>query len=132
MQKRPLKITLLMLLLLTFISQAMASSLMSYKMIANDISFKNTQTVSSNNISSQHRMHDEIATLSDEEKDAHHSKECCSKNSTCLIVGCAATTLTSKLFIQQVIISSSIKYISYTELALSQQPKSLYRPPIFS
>jgi len=130
MKKRPLKITLLMLLLLTFISQAMASSLMSYKMMTNDISYQNSQVV--NAVSSEHKLHDEMATMTDEAKNAHQSKNCCSKNSTCLIVACTATTLTSELFIQQVVINTSIKYTSYTELAFSQQSKSLYRPPIFS
>jgi hypothetical protein len=132
MQKRPLKITLLMLLLLTFISQAMASSLMSYKMMANDLSYEKTQTVSSSNISTLHSLHDEMTNSISEEKSAHHGKECCSKNSTCLIVACTATTLTSELFIQQILVNLSVKYPTYSELTFSQQPKSLYRPPIFS
>jgi len=129
MQKRPFKITLLMLLLLTFISQAMASSLMSYTMIEKHISVDNNSF--NKNTTENSALNHHSSALGDINS-AEHSKKCCSKNKTCLIFGCATAALIGDLFIQQAIMHSTIKYIPLTVLAFSQQSKSLYRPPILS
>ena len=135
MHKRPFKITMIMLFLLTFISQAMASSLMSYKMSAMDNSFEKQQLANTNTLDSHHdEASDSVLAHNDlvphNETGNEDGKECCSKNSKCLILGCVVTTLTSSLHIQQVVASPAVKYTPLTVLAFSQQSKSLYRPPI--
>lgn len=121
-----------MLLLLTFISQAMASSLMSYTMIEKHISFDTTSFNKNTTASSTLDHHN--STLGDisNADSAEHSKKCCSKNKTCLIFGCTTAALVGDLFTQKAIMHSTIKYNFLTVLAFSQQSKSLYRPPIFS
>lgn len=143
MQKRPLKITLIMLFLLTFISQAMASSLMSYKMLSHkmiekDASFQSNDEHHHNNASATNTSltHDHViypsnnAQLSDDTQS--HQQKCCSKNKMCMIIGCSVVSLTIDISIPKLTAASAVKYTAYRMLVISQQPKSLYRPPILS
>jgi len=124
--RKHFRLTWVVLLLLTFMSQAMASSMMAYKMMANNISLENVRTINNHVISSHHQM-DEMNT---DATTTHHKKNCCSKQSTCVIVACSTIALTNDIYIQHLVSVSTLEYSRYTERAFSQQPKSLYRPPI--
>jgi len=134
MQKRPFKITLIMLFLLTFVSQAMASSLMSYNMMAANISYHDHDdhaSATNTFLTHDHVIHpSKNAQLSEDAQT--HQRKCCSKNKMCMIIGCSVVSLTTDISIPKLAAASAVKYTSYRMLVISQQPKSLYRPPILS
>ena len=121
------KLTWVMLLLLTFMSQAMASSMMAYKMMANNIALENVSSVKNHATSFHHQMNEMSMGTK-----AHHKKNCCSKQSTCVIVACSVVALINDVYIQHIVSVSTLEYSRYSEMAFSQQAKSLYRPPISS
>lgn len=131
MQTIRLNTACVMLLLLAFISQAMASSTMSYHMMSNEPLEQHLTKLDASVASMQHHSQQEMVAQVATDNDKHHNS-CCSTNKTCLVLCSIATTLTSEVILQQPITVSTVKYSSITEVVISQQPKSLYRPPISS
>jgi len=114
------KTILIMLFLLTFVSQTMASSIMSYEMAA--MQWQDPQLITQ--MSSMPNM---VHEMSNEETS---SDDCCNQGCDCLISACSTAALVSDIFPQQQV-SSVITDFNFLALFIYNQfPKSLYRPPI--
>lgn len=123
------KTVLVLLVCLTFVGQAMASTIMSYHMMSMEIMSNNE---GSHNMMPMmdHSNHNMMNESSD--SDTSCSEECCGKTCSCFSSGCSNLATLMKYSVNNPIIDSSLKIPSYLALAVSQQPTSLYRPPILS
>ena len=120
------KTLMVLLVCLTFVGQAMASTIMSYHMM------------SMKGMSTQEQSHD----MSKMDHSGHHmasdsetsEDDCCVQTCSCFTGGCSsfATLMKDANNSNSPIIDLSSKIPSYLSLAQSQQPTSLYRPPILS
>ena len=116
------KTLLIMLFLLTFVGQSMASSVMSYEMTA--MKLENTQQSSM----MSHSMHD-MDEISDLDYSAM-SDDCCSQSCDCFVSGCATVALVSDILDQHAAINAATQFYLPSVFIYNQFPKSLYRPPI--
>lgn len=122
------KTLMVLLICLTFVGQAVASTAMSYHMISMKGKMAQEQTQSMAMMDhSNHTMMDHASDKSDESTD-----DCCAKTCSCFTGSCSSIATLMKDTYGNFSINFSSKIISNSTLALSQQPKSLYRPPIFS
>tara|TARA_R110002050_G_scaffold80451_1_gene172058 strand:- start:1921 stop:2337 length:417 start_codon:yes stop_codon:yes gene_type:complete len=122
------KTLMVLLVCLTFIGQAMASTIMSYHMMSMGI--KVDQEQSHNMPMMDHSNHNMISDSS--EGDDSSSEDCCVKTCSCFTGGCSSLATLMKDSDSNPIIDLSSKIPSYLPLVQSQQPTSLYRPPILS
>jgi hypothetical protein len=76
---------------------------------------------------SNHNMASETADNS-----ADSTEDCCTKTCNCFAGGCSTVAAFMKNVGNSPIVDISSKILSYSRLAQSQQPTSLYRPPILS
>lgn len=123
------KTLMVLLICLTFVGQAMASTIMSYHMMS--MTGMSTQEQShdmSKMAHSDHHMASD-ATANEAEKS---SENCCVKTCNCFTGGCTAAVALIKDVTNDSIINFSAKINSLSNLVLSQQLTSLYRPPILS
>jgi len=114
------KTILIMLFLLTFVSQAMASSIMSYEMTA--MQWQDSQSMTQ--MSSMPNM------MHDMSNDETSSDDCCSQSCDCLISGCSTVALVNDIFPQQQVSRVITDFDLLALFIYNQFPKSLYRPPI--
>jgi len=116
---------MVLLLCLTFIGQAMASTVMSYHMIS--MSGMNGQSQDMPMmVHSDHNMANASSSDLDES-----SEDCCAKTCLCFTGGCSNVAALIKYAGSSTTFESS-KILSYSHLIQSQKPTSLYRPPILS
>jgi len=119
---------MVLLVCLAFVGQAMASTVMSYHMMS--MSGMNNQEKSQDMVMMAHSTHDMASsTLENSEMS---TEDCCNESCNCFAGGCSNIATFIEIPGNVPIISLSAKILSYSRLALSQQPASLYRPPIFS
>jgi hypothetical protein len=109
------------LLCLIFVGQSMASSVMFYRMATMKM---DTLEHSAQMRHSGHQMMASMANDTSEEDD------CCAKECQCLASGCFSAYLFTKNFSSDPIVDFSTKIISNIALVPSQNPSSLFRPPI--
>tara|TARA_B110000467_G_C18309084_1_gene476767 strand:+ start:1028 stop:1414 length:387 start_codon:yes stop_codon:yes gene_type:complete len=122
------KTLMFLLLCLTFVGQAVASTIMSYDMIS--MKGMSTQEQSHNMSKMDHSSH---KMANDFSSDYETSEEdCCVQTCSCFTGGCSSLAMLTKDSSNSPIIDLSSKLPSYLSLAQSQQPISLYRPPILS
>ncbi len=131
------KLLLIMLTLLAFMGQTMASSIMSYQMLMT--SPQNTQFQKSmqfqRNTSRMDRALHHISSASVGSNlsiDSADQSDCCAKTATCTVMGCSAVALTNLLENNHTLVSSGEKFSNTLFSANSQYAPSLYRPPICS
>lgn len=120
------KTLMVLLICLTFVGQAMASTIMSYHMMSMKVA--NGQEQSHDMSMMDHSSHNMMSESSDDED----SEDCCAKTCSCFTGGCSSLATLMKDTDNSLIINSSSKISSYLLLAQSQQLTSLYRPPILS
>jgi len=121
------KTLMVLLICLTFVGQAVASTIMSYSMTG--MSTQEQSQDMSQMKHSGHHMTDDLT--SDESKKS--TKDCCVKTCSCFAGGCSSAAVALNKYVSNDLIinfSSKINFIS--SLAQSQQLTSLYRPPILS
>ena len=121
------KTLMVLILCLTFVGQAMASTIMSYHMISMKV--MNGQEQSQNMPMMDHSKH---SMMTDSSNSEESTDDCCAKTCSCFTGGCSSLTTLMKDSGSNPIIDLSSKIPSYLSLAQSQQPTSLYRPPILS
>jgi hypothetical protein len=122
------KTLMVLLICLTFVGQAVASTVMSYHMISMKVMSDQEQTQSVSMMDhSDHTMMNHASDDSDES-----TEDCCVKSCSCFTGGCSSIATLMKDTNNNLFIDLSTKIFSYSHLALSQQPTSLYRPPILS
>jgi len=119
---------MVLLICVAFVGQAMASTVMSYHMMK--MEGMNAQEQSHDMSKMDHSNHKMMSEPS--EADSSSSEDCCVKTCSCFAGGCSSLATLVKDLSHNPIIDLSSKISSYLPLALSQQPTSLYRPPIFS
>ena len=127
--------TLMVLLVcMAFVGQTMASTIMPYQMIS--MTGMNGKAQSQNMKMmdhSNHNMVSETSGSSDTDENSEESTEdCCTQTCSCFIGGCSSVAVFIKGAGNAPIVGLSSKILSYSNLALSQVPTSLYRPPILS
>ncbi len=122
------KTLMVLLVCLTFVGQAMASTIMSYHMMSMEV--MSTQDKSQNMSMMDHSNHKMMSESSD--GDDSSSEDCCVQTCSCFTGGCSSLATLMKDSGNSPIIDLSSKIPSYLSLAQSQQPTSLYRPPILS
>jgi hypothetical protein len=123
------KIFMVLLVCLTFIGQATASITMSYHMLSMEV--MSDKKESHNMVSMMdHGDHNMMSESSQDESSA--SEDCCGKSCSCFTGSCSSLATLIKTSDYNPIIDSSSKIPLYLLLSLSQQPTSLYRPPILS
>lgn len=119
---------MVLLVCLTFVGQAVASTVMSYHMISmmGEIEQEQKQNISTMD-HSNHAMMDHGSDKSDESKE-----DCCVKTCSCFTGGCSSIATLMKDTNDNLFIDLSSKILSDSHLVQSQQSTSLYRPPILS
>ncbi len=121
---------MVLLICLTFFGQAVASTIMPYRMMS--MTEMSTQEPSQDMSQMKHSGHHMTNDLtSDESKSS--TEDCCVKTCSCFTGGCSsASVILNKYVSNDPIINFSSKINSTSSLAQSQQLTSLYRPPILS
>lgn len=116
---------------LTFIGQAMASTFMSYKMLgmsSMSMSVMSEQAHFQNMAMMDHSNHN----MASSDTEDSSTEDCCAQVCHCFTGGCSNVATFMNDVNNTTIIDNSSKIHSVVLLAKSQQPTSLYRPPIFS
>jgi len=122
---------MVLLLCLAFFGQAMASTIMSYHMMS--MTGMNGQSMSQDMAMMDHSNHNmPDASAENSTAEAEAEEECCTETCNCFTGGCSNVAAFMTISGSTPIISLSAKIHSYSSLAQSQQPVSLYRPPIIS
>jgi len=122
------KTLMVLLVCLTFVGQAMASTIMSYHMISMTGMKGQEQSQDMSMMDhSSHKMANDSSSDSETSED-----DCCVQTCSCFTGGCSSLATLIKDYSNSPIIDLSSKIPSYLSLAQSQQPTSLYRPPILS
>ena len=119
------KTLMVLLVCLTFVGQAMASTIMSYHMMG--MTGMNGQAQSQNMPMMDHSIDDMVSDSSETSME-----ECCTETCNCYMGGCSNVATFMAISGNVPIISLSAKILSLSRLAQSQQLTSLYRPPILS
>jgi hypothetical protein len=122
------KTLMVLIVCLTFVGQAMASTIMSYHMMS--MAGMKGQEQSQDMPMMDHSNHKMMSKSSDGDDSA--SEDCCVKTCSCFTGGCSSLATLMKSAINSPIRDLSSKIPSYLSLTQSQQPTSLYRPPILS
>jgi hypothetical protein len=128
------KTLMVLLICMTFVGQTMASTIMSYHMMS--MTGMNGQAQFQDMPMMDHSNHDMGSDASDNLYSSYESEtsteDCCTKTCHCFTGGCSSFAAFIKNVSNDPIIDLPAKILSYSHLALSQQPTSLYRPPILS
>jgi len=123
------KTLMVLLICLTFVGQAIASTVMSYHMM------------NMKGMGGQEQLHDMStmdqsahAMMSNSTSDASEKStdDCCEKTCNCFTGGCSSVAVLIEDIGNHSIINFSPKIFSVSSLAQSQLLTSLYRPPILS
>ena len=124
---------MVLLVCLTFVGQAMASTIMPYQMMAmagmseqvNVAAQSQTMPIT---VHSNHNMSSDAA-----DNATASTEDCCTQVCNCFIGGCSSVAALMKGVSGNTPIADvASKILSYSTLALSQPARSLYRPPILS
>jgi len=121
------KTLLILLICLTFVGQAMASTLMSYQMM-NMNGMKGQTHDMSQMDHSVHKMFDDSSL----NESAELNDDCCAQECNCSISGCFSIIALPKTVNHDPVLNTTSKIITAFDLTKSLQLKSLYRPPIFN
>ena len=122
------KTLMVLLICLTFVGQAMASTVMSYHMMS--MKGMNAQEQSHDMSKMDHSSHSMMNHSSDNSDES--TEDCCAKTCSCFTGGCSSVAALIKDVGNEPIVDFSSKIHSISSLAQSQQLTSLYRPPILS
>jgi hypothetical protein len=123
------KTVMVLLVCLTFVGQATASAIMSYHMMG--MTGMNGQEQSQDMTMMDHSNHNMVSDSS--ENSEKSTEDCCEQTCSCFTGGCSSVAaFTKDIADNGPTVDLSSKILSYSSLALSQQPASLYRPPILS
>jgi hypothetical protein len=122
------KTLMVLLLCLTFIGQAMASTIMSYQMMS--MTGMHGQAQSQDMPMMSKTKHNMVSDPADNV--ATSTEDCCVKACDCFTGGCANLATLMQDVSNGLSLVLPSKILSFSHLALSQLAKSLYRPPIFS
>jgi hypothetical protein len=124
---------MVLLVCLTFVGQAMASTIMPYQMMAMaGMSGQVNVAVQSQAMPmTAHSNHNMSADAGDNATES--TEDCCTQVCKCFMGGCSSVAAFMKgLSGNTPIVDLPSKILSYSTLALSQPARSLYRPPILS
>jgi hypothetical protein len=132
--------TLMVLLVcMAFVGQTMASTIMPYQMMSmtgmNGLEQSQVMKMMdhSNHFMASKNMDSDISSASDTDANSEESMEdCCTKTCNCFAGGCSSVAMFMLSASNAPSVDLSSKILSYSRMALSQQPTSLYRPPILS
>ncbi|WP_238530288.1 MULTISPECIES: CopL family metal-binding regulatory protein [Alteromonadales] len=122
------KTLMVLLVCLTFVGQAVASTVMSYHMMS--MKGDSVQGQMQNMSMMGHSDHSMMSHSSDDSDEA--KEDCCVKSCSCFTGGCSSIATLMKDTDDSLFIDLSSKILSYSNLAQSQSSSSLYRPPILS
>lgn len=122
------KTLMVLLVCLSFVGQAMASTIMSYHMMA--MTGIGGQAQSQDMPMMDHSNHN--MAIDAAENSADSTEDCCNKLCNCFTGGCSSIAALIKYVSNRAIVDISSKILSYSRLAQSQQSTSLYRPPILN
>lgn len=142
--KSLVKTSIVLIVCMAFVGQAIASTVMSYQMLSmmNMSSTLNTDLASDSapqNMMSMmdHSMHNMSGNSSDmslntSDSDESSSQDCCNKNCQCYTGGCSNVATIMNNVAPNLTMVNSDKIRNISSVVLSQQTTSLYRPPIIS
>ena len=123
------KTLMVLLICVAFAGQTMASTIMSYQMMS--MKGMSGQEQSHNMAMMDHSNHNMVSDSSDNSKGS--MEDCCTETCNCFTGGCSSLIAFSKDIVgNEPLVDLSPRILSSSNLALSQQPTSLYRPPISS
>ena len=120
------KTLMVLLLCLTFVGQAMATTIMSYHMIG-----MTAQEQSQDMPQMEHRGH-HITSDATADESKNSTEDCCVKTCNCFTGSCSSVAVLVSNINNDAIIVYSSKINILSSLAQSQQLTSLYKPPISS
>lgn len=124
---------MVLLVCLTFVGQAMASTIMPYQMMAMaGMSEQVKVAAQSHNMPmTAHSNHNMSGDAVDNTTES--TEDCCAQVCNCYMGGCSSVAALMKGVSGNTPIADvPAKILSYSTLALSQPARSLYRPPILS
>lgn len=128
------KTLVVMLICVAFVGQAIASTTMSYHMASyhmTSMTEMNGQVQSQDMQIIDHNSQNIVSNFSDHVQTS--TEDCCAKtDSSCFTGSCSHVATLMEDNINELIVDLSPKILSYSCLVKSQQPTSLYRPPILS
>ena len=118
---------LVLLLSLTFIGQAMESAMAPYHMMSSGCMEMQGQDMSMMD-HSNHTMTADPISIND-----NSTNNCCADMCSCYASGCSSVTVFISEAEQSAVLDEhTLKIFSNSNLTLTQQSNSLYRPPIIS
>jgi len=116
---------------MAFVGQTVASTIMSYHM--SSMMGMNGQEPMQNMQMMNHSSHNMVSDSFDDLYSSEEAAEdCCVKTCNCFTGGCSSVATLMKEISNNPIFDLSSKILSYSHPVKTQQPKSLYRPPILS
>ncbi|WP_157964713.1 hypothetical protein [Algibacillus agarilyticus] len=116
---------MVLMMCVAFVGQAMSSTVMPYHMMSMDMSEASQEMQMMDH--SMHNMSTMDSNATEESNDS-----CCPAACDCYASGCSTFIAITKETTNAIILDFSQKIQSNTHLAINQQPKSLFRPPILS
>ena len=120
---------MVLLVCLTFVGQALASTVMSYDMMC--MPGMSGQEQLQDMPMMDHSSHNMLSETADNVETS--AQDCCTKTCQCFTGGCSSVAVFMKTAGNVAVAELSSKQIPwYSRLAQSPQPTSLYRPPILS
>jgi hypothetical protein len=123
------KTLMVLLICVAFAGQTMASTIMSYQMMS--MKGMSGQEQSQDMSMMDHSNHNMVVESS--ENSDKSMEDCCNQTCSCFTGSCSSLAAFTKDIVgNEPLIDLSSKIFSYSNLALSQQSTSLYRPPILS
>lgn len=123
------KTLMVLLLCLTFVGQALASTVMSYHMMS--MEGMNAQN-QSHDMSKMDHSSNSMTSDSTSDTSERSTDDCCLQTCSCFTGGCASVAVLIKDICNDSIVDFSPKISSVSSLVQSQLLTSLYRPPILS
>lgn len=125
---------MVLLVCMAFVGQTMASTIMPYQMMSMTGMNGTEQSQDMKMMDhSNHNMVSDTSSSSDTYENSEESTEdCCTQTCNCFISGCSSVAVFMNGAGNLPIVDLSSKILSNSNLALSQVPTSLYRPPILS
>ena len=125
------KTLMVLLLCMAFVGQTVASTIMSYHMTS--MMGMNGQDHSQDMQMMNHSSHNMASdSLDNSYSSEEPSEDCCVKTCNCFTGGCSSVATLMKDVSNTPVFDLSLIIFSYSHPAQTQQPKSLYRPPILS
>ena len=123
---------MVLLVCLTFVGQAMSSTVMSYRMASGHMMSMKAMSAQEPLQDMSMMDHSNHVMMTDSSNSEESKEDCCVKSCSCFTGGCSNLVTLIGHSDKTSIIDPSLKITSYLSFPQSLHTSSLYRPPILS